>query len=142
MSEYRAIKTELLAEALAIVSPRVDSWKRAAAHYAGMFVGEERHEISEAFVRAVVENIEEAEPGCDHSVGICMCGARQVLEDLRLWLDHKERCPVCNGDGFYYSPEVWSQAMSDYKMDAYRQRTENPPDENAGYVQCPVTVAI
>jgi len=103
--EYRAIKTELLAEALAIISPRVDSWKRAASLVAGSFAGEATHDISVAFVSAVVENIMDAEPGCDHSVGICMCGERAVVEELRLWLDGKETCPTCHGDGF-----VWNEA--------------------------------
>ena len=118
-NEYRAIKTELLADALAIVSPRVDSWRRAAMTVAGSFAGEATHDISVAFVRAVLENIMDGEPGCDHSVGICMCGERAVVEELQLWLDGKETCPECHGDGFIWNKVKYARPNTDDDADAW-----------------------
>lgn len=56
-------------------------------------------DVSKKFLRELISELEEMDLVCDHSVGICACGARDVHELLSLALDGKQRCPRCGGDG-------------------------------------------
>ena len=49
-------------------------------------------------VEAVVDYLSE-DLGCDHQVGICMCGIVEVVAELQLNLAGKKSCAECGGDG-------------------------------------------
>lgn len=91
--------------------------------------GCDTQDVSENLVRAVVEHLDEADLGCDHSVGICCCSALATLHELRLWLDHKRTCPECGGEGAKFVG---------FKTVVYEGETIEIDD----YETCPTTVPL
>lgn len=56
-------------------------------------------ELSRAMVESLAREIEDNEPLCDHSVGICACFEAGVLEELTMLLDGRSPCRACDGLG-------------------------------------------
>lgn len=70
----------------------------------------EKYDYSRKFIEALIEEIIEGEPFCDHEVGICACGAIAILDELKLRLNGQTACPQCYGEG-------WIDISSeDYRM--------------------------
>ena len=87
-------------------------------------------EYPRALVQAVVDYLSE-DLGCDHQVGICMCGVIAVVHELLLNLDGKETCAACSGDGFTWSREKYEAAKVRYADEA-----DFWDLESEGYVDC------
>jgi len=68
--------------------------------------------------------------GCDHSVGICMCGIIALVAELKLAKMGKMYCPDCHGDG-----DVWSQEAHDEALKRNPERAEYDTD-SLGYIEC------
>ena len=85
MSEWMTIPNGMLARALQVMSPYPAP------------PGEDS-DVPRSLIEAIVEYLSE-DLGCDHSVGICMCGPISVVDDLKLALDGLATCPRCGGDG-------------------------------------------
>lgn len=128
-TEYRPIRRELWAAALTQCGDVTPHWN---GNPAGSTT-----DVSEALVTAIVDYIMEGDPFCDHSVGICQCDTRGVVAELKLWLEHKETCPVCHGDGFVYSQEMYDQRAAEATPDEIEGL-----GEQLGYVACAPTVVI
>lgn len=56
-------------------------------------------DVSVEFVGALLGHLEESDPICDHSVGICACATQRVMLDLALWVIGRRECTACGGDG-------------------------------------------
>lgn len=99
---WREIDGKLLAAAL------------AAAFSDGTRVDDQ--DVPVALVELLLEHIEEGEPFCDHSVGICACSTRAVMEELTLWVAGKRLCTNCGGDGIedYEEVHVTSEEFGDF----------------------------
>ena len=52
--------------------------------------------------------------GCDHSVGICMCGLVALVAELKLAKMGKTYCPNCHGDGYVWSQEMYDKYAKDH----------------------------
>lgn len=84
-----------------------------------------------ALVEALIEYLSE-DLGCDHKVGICMCGTQGVVTELRLALKGEMTCPKCGGESF-----VWDQEAHDREL--ARMRAAYPAwavDGEYGHVNC------
>lgn len=87
-------------------------------------------EVPAALVEALIEYLGE-DLGCDHSVGICACGARQAVYELELALKSEAVCPKCGGEGAVWDQETYDKAAAEAKalgFDAY---------DGEGMVKCP-----
>lgn len=75
------------------------------------FLSEAEVEFSVELVEALIEELLDAEPFCDHSVGICACSTQGVIEALRGALVGMKDCPACFGDTYvyveYHQPICW-----------------------------------
>lgn len=69
----------------------------------GVSGGAETQDVADDLIRMLVEHIEEGDLVCDHSVGICVCSVRSVLEEANLWLSKLRWCDECGGDGVNHS---------------------------------------
>ena len=99
MSDWIAIPENLLAEAGEMLAPPKPT--------------DAEIDVPRALLEAIVDYLSE-DLGCDHSVGICMCGIIDVVGDLKLALDGRQRCPECAGDGAVYSKEAYESAAVQY----------------------------
>ena len=68
--------------------------------------------------------------GCDHAVGICMCGLVSLVASLRLAKMGQTYCPDCGGDG-----DVWSKEARDEAVKANPCCADYDTD-SLGYVAC------
>ena len=66
---------------------------------------EDSLEVDLTFARSLKRELENTEPVCDHSVGICCCETVGMMEDLVLAIDGLERCGECSGEGWVYIEE-------------------------------------
>lgn len=95
-------------------------------------------DVPRALLEAIVDYLSE-DLGCDHSVGICMCGIIDVVGDLKLALDGRRRCPECAGDGAVYSDTAYAEAVLDYQTTheiSLDEARRDVPDM-AGMIKCP-----
>lgn len=89
----------------------------AALHEAFGTSGDvETTDIDPGFVELLLAYIEESEPLCDHSVGICACVTRGVMEELTLWVAGLRLCTNCGGEGIedYEEIHVTSEEFGDF----------------------------
>lgn len=96
MEDIIELPTDLMKEAVDCVVPYLAVSKDDRSNSIKTF------DYSRKFIEALVEEIKEGEPFCDHSVGICACGALAILNELQLRLKGMKTCPTCYGDGFEY----------------------------------------
>ncbi len=82
--------------------------------------------LIEALIEYLGEDIE-----CDHEVGICACGTRQLVEELGLALRREALCPDCAGDGFDWDQDTYDRAATEARALGYE------PSDADGYVPCP-----
>lgn len=68
--------------------------------------------------------------GCDHSVGICMCGIIGLVAELKLAKMGKTYCSDCHGDG-----QIWSQETHDEALKRDPRYAEYDSD-GLGYAEC------
>jgi hypothetical protein len=85
--------------------------------------------VPRSFVETVVALLSE-DLGCDHSVGICMCGIVGIVQDLNLVLQGRKRCDDCD-DGIGYDPV---KAEADRKL--YDPDYGYYAADTAGLIKC------
>jgi hypothetical protein len=61
-------------------------------------------DVPRKLIEAIIEYLSE-DLCCDHSVGICMCSAAGIVQELHLALEGKLTCHKCGGEGF-----TWNEA--------------------------------
>lgn len=95
-------------------------------------------DVSRGFVKALTSELGAGLDGCDHSVGICMCGTIGLHTELKLALEGKLTCPQCGGAGFIWDPDV-EKAEIDKAIAAGQDPDEvhYALDGWAGNVACP-----
>lgn len=86
-------------------------------------------DVPESLIDGLIEYFSE-DLGCDHSVGICMCGLVNLVASLRLAKMGKTYCPDCNGDG-----DVWSKETRDAAIKANPCCADYDTD-SLGYSEC------
>jgi len=78
----------------------------------------ERLDFTDDFIEALIDELIEGDPICDHSVGICACYLIDLIRELKLQINGRETCPLCAGDGFIYRdrhvPECEKYRISGY----------------------------
>jgi hypothetical protein len=130
----REINEHLWAAALSSVGPVKAAWPEVAQEPKP----DATTDVSVALVTALVEHIVDGEPFCDHSVGICQCATIGTLRELKLWLDYKETCRKCGGEGSYFSQDKLDAAIDEFRS---RYRVGDFEDyfgdgESAGTKEC------
>ncbi len=133
---YRPIRDRLFAEALDAVSPAPGAATRGAATrdlWRSAIDEKATSDVPENLIRELKEHLAEGYTGCDHSVNICECATRELLKELVLWLDHKETCPGCHGDGSVFNEEKHRQAVQALPPQDY-----DADSEYLGYEPCPL----
>jgi hypothetical protein len=101
--------------------------------------GDETVEVSRAFLEALIEEVEETEPICDHSVGICACSEAATLAELKLRLEGLMPCPECHGEGFIWDEEAVTWACVEYvsRHGGTLKEARDALGDDPGYVKCP-----
>lgn len=99
MSEWVSIPENLLAEAGKMLAPPNPT--------------DAETDVPRALLEAIVEYFSE-DLGCDHSVGICMCGIAGLVEELQLVLGGRKRCDECGGEGFVFDKARYNEAVAEY----------------------------
>jgi hypothetical protein len=69
-------------------------------------------DVPRELLEVIVEYLSE-DLGCDHEVGICMCGIAGLVEELNLLLAGRQQCPSCAGDGFEFSEKKYEEAIAE-----------------------------
>lgn len=99
MSDWIAIPETLLAEAGESLAPPNPT--------------DAETDVPRALLEAIVDYLSE-DLGCDHSVGICMCGIIDVVGDLKLALDGRRRCPANCEEGAVFSMDRFDESVKEY----------------------------
>lgn len=99
-------------------------------HIFSSSTGDTTTEVPAVLIEALVEYLGE-DIDCDHEVGICACGTRQLVEELGLALRREAICPDCAGDGFDWDRETYDRAAAEARALGYE------PSDADGYVPCP-----
>lgn len=114
MSEWISIPENLLAEAGKALAPPNPT--------------DQETDVPRALLEAIVGYLSE-DLGCDHSVGICMCGIAGLVEELQLVLGGRKRCQKCGGEGY-----VFDQALYDEAVEKAAEAFKFPPERARYYV--------
>lgn len=93
--------------------------------------GKDTVDVTRRFVQALVDEINDGDPFCDHSVGICSCAVQGVLEELELALEGKQTCSNCGGEGVVYDEAKYNEAKAEAEKDGWTV------DDYAGAIKCP-----
>ena len=91
---------------------------------------EQTSEVPASLIKGLIEYLGE-EIDCDHSVGICACGTRQLVYELELALNREIVCPRCGGEGFDWDQETYDKAAAEILALGYS------PSDGDGYIKCP-----
>jgi hypothetical protein len=102
MSDWITIPESLLAHAFQVMNPYP-----APANSPGI-------DVPPSLLEGILEYLS-GDLDCDHSVGICACGSRGLVQEITLALRGQSLCPRCGGDGCDWSAERYAEAVLDYQ---------------------------
>jgi hypothetical protein len=126
--EIIAIDPKLLQDAFAMITGsdtiKTDQWIRESLF--------DKIDIRKTLLEAVIQELEDAEPSCDHAVGICMCSVIGILDELKLAVQGKRTCPECHGDTF-----VYDEKETLYKATVGLNRDHDSYYDGEEYKTCP-----
>ena len=117
-SDWVVVNDGLMAEVLGEIQKMFPSDKKSTS------------EVPVTLIEALMEYVGE-DLGCDHSVGICACGARQMVYELELALKGEAVCPRCGGEGFDWDQETYDKAAAEILA------LGCSPSDGDGYIKCP-----
>lgn len=96
------------------------------------------NDVPRKLVESAIEYLSE-DLCCDHSVGICMCSAAGVVEELQLALAGKLTCHTCGGDGFTWNEgRHRAECQKLAKQHGYKDWKEaaNVFGDSPGFLKC------